>query len=282
VSAIPGGSDAPGAIPTADDAGRERFLTENRTAVAPLISAAEFNREVRRVERLLGPRPGKPPLRVLDVGCGSGPWLGRWHEYGAVPCGVDFDIELVSRARRRPELATATPILAAADATRLPLADRAFDVVTLNSLLEHVPNWEAVLSEAARVLAPGGVLVLHTTNRWHPMQGEVRNFPFYPWLPDPIMKRTLAWIMEHRRDLVGWTSFPAVNWFTYPGLGRALRRLGLEPHDRLDLTLPEELQGLKALGRGLLRRGDKAPPARGLYWFIVNMTSLYAKRRLTG
>ena len=49
-----------------------------------------------------------------------------------------------------------------------------------------------------------------------------------------------------------------------------------------DLTRPEKLQGVKALGRGLLRSGDKAPPARGLHWFLVNATSLYAKRPATG
>ena len=267
-------------VPGPGDPGREEFLAKNRTAVAPPANSAEFEREDRRVLRLLGARAeaGQSPLRVLDLGCGSGPWLVRWRERGAVPYGVDFDTTLAQRARTRPELADPPPSIYVADATRLPLADATFDVITLNSLLEHVPDWRAVLAESARVLAPGGVLVLHTTNRWHPRQGEVRSFPFYPWLPDPVMERVLDWIMEHRRDLVGWTTFPAVNWFTYPGLGAALRALGLEPHDRLDLTRPEELTGLKALGRGLLRRGDSAPPARPLYWFLAGTTSLYARR----
>ena len=273
----PRGSSA-GTAPSAGDTGRERYLAENRVAVAPPASPSEFAREERRVLRLLGTRVDRGPLRVLDVGCGSGPWLVRWKERGAIPFGVDFDADLVARARVRPELLDTPPSVCAADARRLPLADRSFDVVTLNSLLEHVPDWQAVLSEGARVLAPGGVLVLHTTNRWHPRQGEVRNFPFYPWLPDPVMKRVLAWIMEHRRDLVGWTSFPAVHWFTYPGLGAALRSLGLEPHDRLDLTEPAELSGAKALFRGLLRRGDQPPPARPVYWFLAGTTSLYARR----
>lgn len=275
--ARPAGAPAAGA-PAAGDRGRERYLAENRVSVAAPANAIEFAREERRILRLLGPREGREPLRVLDVGCGSGPWLVRWSERGAIPFGVDFDADLVRRARLRPELAAAPPAVCAGDARRLPLADRSFDVVTLNSLLEHVPDWEAVVAESARVLVPGGVLVLHTTNRWHPRQGEVRNFPFYPWLPDPVMRRVLDWIMEHRPDMVGWTSFPAVNWFTYPGLGTTLRAHGLEPHDRLDLTRPEELTGLKALGRGLLRRGDQAPPARALYWFLAGTTSLYARR----
>ena len=36
------------------------------------------------------------------------------------------------------------------------------------------------------------MLILHTTNRHHPFQGEVAHFPFYPWLPGPIRDRILA------------------------------------------------------------------------------------------
>jgi SAM-dependent methyltransferase len=164
------------------------------------------------------------------------------------------------------------------DATRLPPGIGEFDVVTLNSLLEHVPDCRAALSEAVRVLAPGGVLILQTTNRHHPFQGEVNHFPFYPWLPRPLRDRVLAWIMKHRRDLVNYTDYPAVHWFSYPELAGELRSRGLEVHDRLDLMRPEQLTGLRRLARWMAPRVGR--PARGkfLYYLLSPVVALYARR----
>src|SRR5262249_58697216 len=106
----------------------------------------------------------------------------------------------------------------AAAAPRLPHPAASFDVVFCNSLLEHVPDWRRVLVETSRVLRPGGVAVVYTTNRYCPLQQEVNAFPFYSWLPGPLKRAVLGWIMEHRRDLVNWTDFPAVHWFSFPGM----------------------------------------------------------------
>jgi SAM-dependent methyltransferase len=45
-------------------------------------------------------------------------------------------------------------------------------------LVLRVLGWRAVVDGAVRALAPGGVLILITTNRHHPFQGEVNHFPF--------------------------------------------------------------------------------------------------------
>ncbi len=195
--------------------------------------------------------------------------------------GVDVDPEFIARAHRREKLTDPgifTGIVA--DATRLPADIGQFDVVVLNSLLEHVPDWRAAVREAARAVAPGGLL-LTTTNRHHPFQGEVNHFPFYPWLPGAVRDRALAWIMKHRRDLVNYSDFPAVHWFSYPQRKSELRAPGLEVYDRLDLMRraahwcplaraldgPEERERraprqVRVLPRVTDRRLVRAPPRR--------------------
>jgi 2-polyprenyl-6-hydroxyphenyl methylase/3-demethylubiquinone-9 3-methyltransferase len=258
---------------------RDRFLQHNRdtrdSEAARALLAAEW--------RYLGPLlAGRDRPRVLDLACGSGPFALAWAERGGAVTGVDFDRDLLvaGRARWRAAHPLAGPLTepawAAADAGRLPVADGAVDVVFCNSLLEHVPDWRAVLAETGRVLRPGGVAVIYTTNRYCPLQQEVNGFPFYSWLPGPVRRRTLGWIMEHRRDMVNWTDFPAIHWFSFPGLRRAFREAGLEPHDRLDLIARSGGGGARAAVAAAMTRvpGLKLP-----YYLYAISLSLYGIRR---
>ena len=145
-----------------------------------------------------------------------------------------------------------------------------------NSLLEHVPAWESVVSESARALRPGGLFVVYTTNRACPLQAEVNHFPFYSWLPDPVQRRVLAWIMEHRRDLVNWTDFPAINWFTFPRMRQAFEAVGLEPLDRLDLLARSGRGGLR---RDLARAAVKLPVLKWPYYLYAISMALYGVKR---
>src|SRR5262249_61739061 len=86
---------------------------------------------------------------------------------------------------------TGAPQWVCGDGCRLPFGDGRFDVVFCNSLLEHVPDWRAVLREIGRVLAPGGIAVVYTTNRHCPIQQEVNHFPFYSWLPESVKRPVL-------------------------------------------------------------------------------------------
>ena len=97
--------------------------------------------------------------RVLEVGCGTGVLtrlLARWPGAGTV-VGVDVAASLLDRARTlAAELDNAT--FEEADARSLPFADESFDVVVFDSTLTHVPGPDRALSEAFRVLRPGGRL----------------------------------------------------------------------------------------------------------------------------
>ncbi len=264
--------------PLGDEATHQRFLELTLAQRTNEDGRALLDGEWRYIRTLLGARAERP-LDVLDLACGSGHQSLAWAERGHRVTGIDFDRALLVAARERVRRASNGRLAvdwADSDATLLPFRTASFDVVFNNSLLEHVPAWEKVVAETARVLKPGGIYVMATTNRWSPRQQEVNNFPFYSWLPDPIQRRVLAWIMKNRRDLVNFTDFPAVNWFTFGGMRRAFRRAGMEPYDRLDLLSRMGAPGMKgALSRILVLHDVCKWP----YYVGVPAMALYGVRR---
>ena len=95
---------------------------------------------------------------VLDLGCGDGVF-GRLAGWPADTTGLDFDEEsLRARAQVCPGAVNVR-----ADAGRMPLPDAAFATCVSNSVFEHLPDLDACLREAHRVLRPGGRLVFTMT-----------------------------------------------------------------------------------------------------------------------
>jgi ubiquinone/menaquinone biosynthesis C-methylase UbiE len=87
-----------------------------------------------------------PARRLLELGCGPEPARGTC-------IGIDLDEDTA-----RAAAATGVPCIAA-DARRLPLADRTVDGVLARGVLHHILNLEIVLGEVRRVLEPGGFLL---------------------------------------------------------------------------------------------------------------------------
>lgn len=254
---------------------REQFLRHNRDTRDDQAARAILTAEWRYLGPLLA---GREHLVVLDLACGSGPYTLAWTERKAAVVGLDFDRALLAGGRERWRVAhpdggaLREPAWTVGNATELPLPAAAFDVVFCNSLLEHVPDWRRVLAEMSRVLRPGGVAVIYTTNRYCPIQQEVNGFPFYSWLPGPLQRRVLDWIMAHRRDLVNWTDFPAIHWFSFPAMRRALSEVGLAGKDRIDLMAAHGASGL----RGALTRAASRHPALKLpYYFYASSMAIY-------
>jgi ubiquinone/menaquinone biosynthesis C-methylase UbiE len=103
-------------------------------------------------------------LRVLEVGVGMGADYLEWLKAGAQATGVDLSSASLDRARRRCELAGFKPDLRVADAEHLPFPDHTFDVVYSYGVMHHSPDTAQCLSEAWRVLKPGGharIMVYH-------------------------------------------------------------------------------------------------------------------------
>jgi SAM-dependent methyltransferase len=95
-------------------------------------------------------------LRVLEVGVGIGADYEQWLKAGALASGVDLSSVSLERARRRCELTGLVPDLRLGDAENLPFASNSFDVVYSYGVMHHSPNTSKCLSEAWRVLKPGG------------------------------------------------------------------------------------------------------------------------------
>jgi SAM-dependent methyltransferase len=103
--------------------------------------------------------------RILDAGCGNGRYtrfLLRDAPADAVITAFDLSVNMLGRARQRLRQSPRVGHVAA-DLTRLPYADAAFDAVVCGWVLEHLPDPRPGLRELARVLQPGGKLLLLVT-----------------------------------------------------------------------------------------------------------------------
>jgi 2-polyprenyl-3-methyl-5-hydroxy-6-metoxy-1,4-benzoquinol methylase len=95
---------------------------------------------------------------LLDVGCGSGEWLAFMSELGWRVEGVDFDENAVRVARQKGLKVHCGSL----EQQNFP--DGTFDAVTLNHVIEHIPDPISTLAECIRILKPSGKLVLFTPN----------------------------------------------------------------------------------------------------------------------
>jgi SAM-dependent methyltransferase len=90
--------------------------------------------------------------RLLDLGCGKAPLLATYEPYVRVITCVDWN-----NSPHRNEYLDLEHDLN----EPLPFADGAFDTLLLSDVLEHIPQPDALFTEMARVLAPGGKLLLN-------------------------------------------------------------------------------------------------------------------------
>ena len=158
--------------------------------------------EQTRILDLIGPVEGR---RILDLGCGDGLLTWTLAERGAWAVGIDVDRAMLDvasarfvRSQRQP------PRFVEGRIEQLPFPDGSFDVVVIVTVLCLVADRAGAVREAARILGPGGRLVIGDLGRWSAWAAR---------------RRVKAWL--------GSKLWRSAHFSTAPGLSRLVRRAGL-------------------------------------------------------
>ena len=166
---------------------------------------SEATRAMRTRQTLESPRKLRPELEgwlrpclsrdrpFVDVGCGIGGLLSAAAQLGYSGSGVDSCMTVLVIAKRMIASAGGRPVLACGYAESLPLRDGSVSAVTMYDVIEHVSDADRAISEADRVVRPGGHVAISTPNRFS-MAAEPHVFLWgVGWLPRRLQRSYVRW-----------------------------------------------------------------------------------------
>jgi SAM-dependent methyltransferase len=148
-----------------------------------------------------------------------------------------------------------------------------YDVAIANSLLEHVPDYRAALTNIYRALRPGGLLYFNSTNRFALRSGEHKPLRLYGWLPYRVRERIRT---KHEGPLLVASRGMDFHQFTYPGLRRTLRDIGFtRVVDIYDLLDVDDLNRPTTARRTAMRAYKRLRPLKHLITTFSDGTYFY-------
>ncbi len=135
-----------------------RYFTAHAEIWDSIRSLHVADSEVERaIESALADRPVG---RLVDIGTGTGRMLELFGRRASSAIGIDRSSEMLRLARVKLQAAGIASSLRQGDMYALPLEDGAGDCVIIHQVLHYAHSPSAAIAEAARVLAPGGVLLI--------------------------------------------------------------------------------------------------------------------------
>lgn len=160
----------------------------------------------RRLEMILAAAGERVHGRVLENGCGVGEYAAHLAPHTAIGViGLEYDFERARQAR------SSIDQVVNAAGELLPFPDKTFDAILSHEVLEHVADDALSVREMARVLRPGGRILLFVPNRGYPFEthgiywhGRYRfgNIPLVNYLPSRLRHRLAPHVRIYtRRDL---------------------------------------------------------------------------------
>ena len=161
----------------ANDWFRTRYAEEKLRQDAQRLSTAtmECQRLLVYLRRLHAQGPGS---RLLDLGCGTGRLTIPLAQSGYNVSGTDINGDIIDIARDKAGENGVNAHFNIARAEVLSFSDATFDICIVDSVLEHVTDWEKTIEEVARVLKPGGIAYFDAANALYPLPSEIKYIPF--------------------------------------------------------------------------------------------------------
>lgn len=198
----------------------------------------------------------RPDLTLYDVGCGEKPFAGFLKDRVARHVGVDVDYGFYDVSH--------IDLIGSADA--LPMEDGSVEAILSSQVIEHLPDPEKSIAEAARVLKPGGLLFLS----WpylYPIHAPPWDFARLSEFAMDRMLKTHGLELVERRNLGGfWYLLGAVTPIYLQGLPpvRALRLGGA-----MGWVARTICRGFHALEAASLRAMKRDVAASRMAWTVT-------------
>ena len=118
----------------------------------------------RRLEMIVHAAGERIRGNILENGCGVGMYVEHLAPFGGKIFGLEYDFERAAQAGAR------SPGIVNAAGERLPYPDASFDLILSHEVLEHVAEDAQAVREMARVIKPGGRIVIFVPNRGYPFE----------------------------------------------------------------------------------------------------------------
>lgn len=228
---------------------KKHFATEKRSLAWCVEKYPLYEKQAKNLIKKIHKKfKLSPNSKILEIGTAQGLFMIALNRLGYDCEGIESCEEAINVSKKLTKKFNCKLNIKKGFAENLPFEDNSFNMAIANAVIEHVKDVKKVFSEAYRVLKPRGCFYFSTASSLCPKQSEIRFFPFFSWYPNSIKIKIMNWAIKNKPSLVGYTTTPAVNWFSPWKSNKLLKQARFKKiYDRWDLFIEGEVSTNKKL-----------------------------------